>query len=245
MDSFKVALAVVFIGVAHGCTVKIDATVNERGIWESQCSMDCNMKPSGYMSTEVMNGYKAYFESEELTEEGFMACMTYNDKAITQCVISPLGDRTSAGACAVADQEYPEEFTKIGKNYFYMTNTPLAYNAGKEECAKHNNSMMARVMNQAENDAIAAFIPKEDPILGVMIGANDIDTEDEFYFTGADGESSLKLEWTNWNGAEPNNVRNEDCVVLKANKGFRWIDTSCSNTKFPALCQWTRPVMMA
>ena len=47
-----------------------------------------------------------------------------------------------------------------------------------------------------------AFIPKEDPVLGVMIGANDIDTEDEFYFTGADGESSLKLEWTKWVNGE-------------------------------------------
>jgi len=239
MESFKVALAIVLIGAAQCCTVKIDASVNARGIWESSCSMDCNVQ--GFSGAEVMNGFKAYFESPEMTADGFMACMSYNDKAITQCVISPQGEHTAAGACNVADQEYPEDFTKVGKNYFHMTNTPLNYEQGKEECAKKNGSSLARVMNQEENDAIAAFIPKEDPIVGVLIGANDIDTENTFYFTGPNGESSLKLEWWNWNKPnEPNNVGNEDCVALKASKGWRWIDTKCARVKFPVLCQWTR-----
>ena len=54
--------------------------------------------------------------------------------------------------------------------------------------------------------------------------------------TFVDGNTGGHLTFVNWARGEPNNVNNEDCVVLKAGSWDRWNDVGCHNW-FEALCE--------
>ena len=62
------------------------------------------------------------------------------------------------------------------------------------------------------------------------IGLSDLATEGKFVWQHS---SSPLKEYTNWIPGEPNNVGNEDCVLLRQRRG--WNDGRC-NTNHRALC---------
>ncbi|CAK8688435.1 unnamed protein product [Clavelina lepadiformis] len=74
-------------------------------------------------------------------------------------------------------------------------------------------------------------------LVGVWIGLNDIDVENQFVWT--DGTKLEADDYTNWGGFEPNNVgRGQDCVSMmlqKFNGNYEegtWVDTQCNAEQF-------------
>ena len=61
------------------------------------------------------------------------------------------------------------------------------------------------------------------------IGLNDINHEGRFVW--ASGSTS---RYRNWNGKEPNNLGNEDCVQILTNS--KWNDNKCGNG-YPYVCE--------
>ena len=98
------------------------------------------------------------------------------------------------------------------------------YNDAITQC-ESDGAFLVIPRSKAENDYIGDLIPKED----IWIGINDIDHEG--VFVGVDGSD---ITYTKWDSSEPNNVNNEDAVLIqKWNKN--WADYSV-NMKQPFVC---------
>ena len=62
------------------------------------------------------------------------------------------------------------------------------------------------------------------------IGATDAHSEGNFVWL-----SGTPWSYTNWNGGEPNNSGDEDCVHLR--EDGKWNDLPCASTFVKPLCQ--------
>jgi len=160
---------------------------------------------------------------------------------VEQCVVeNDLNhDAVKEGPCVPASQiQVPEVYTKVGDKWMVASQESFNQDEARSFCAKHDG-FLARPKSPEENKAIADFMGGDH----VLIGVNDLDKENEFFFSNGTSNSAEKVTWTNWNdakygGSEPNNHGNEDCVVMRANKDYRWNDVLCWK-KFRALCEWS------
>merc|ERR1711962_916063 len=217
MVSFKIfGLLALAVG-SHGCKVEI-TTSEHRNVITPTCTLNCTASP-GYAQTAVNNGFRTEYRDVALMQRILRVCMKVGENnMVEQCVVeNDLNhDAAKEGPCVPATQlEVPSQYTKVGDKWMVAS-------------------------SESFNQAIADFMKPDH----VLIGVNDLDTEDEFYFSeGADNNSAEKVIWTNWNnetygGAEPNDNGNEDCVVMRSNKDYRWNDIQCWKP-FRALCEWS------
>ncbi len=68
---------------------------------------------------------------------------------------------------------------------------------------------------------------------GVWLGANDLEAEGRFIWAA----TGQHITYSNWDGKNPNNWREEDCVHLLTSNNGRWNDINCDapvNTNPPA-----------
>ena len=63
------------------------------------------------------------------------------------------------------------------------------------------------------------------------IGLNDLQAEGKFVWSDA-----TKLDYTHWNGGEPNNAGEEDCANITAGAGGQWNDLGCGSPQ-PYICR--------
>jgi len=241
MVSFKIfALLALAVG-SHACKVEI-TTSEHRNVITPTCTLNCTSSP-GYAQTAVNNGFRTEYRDVALMQRILRVCMKVGDNnMVEQCVVENdlNNDAAKEGPCVPATQlEVPSQYTKVGDKWMVASSESFNQDDARSFCA-NNNGFLARPRSLEENQAIADFMKPDH----VLIGVNDLDTEDEFYFSeGADNNSAEKVIWTNWNnetygGAEPNDNGNEDCVVMRSNKDYRWNDIQCWKP-FRALCEWS------
>ncbi|XP_060244306.1 mannose-binding protein C isoform X2 [Meriones unguiculatus] len=114
----------------------------------------------------------------------------------------------------------------VGKKYFISSRKKMSFDRAKALCSQFQGSM-ATPRNEKENKAILN-VARDDAFLGIT----DMEWEDNFVdLTGN------KVDYTNWNGGEPNNVGGaEDCVVLLSSG--KWNDIPCSDS-FLVVCEFS------
>ena len=99
--------------------------------------------------------------------------------------------------------------------------TFVTYSQANEYCACKFGTELAKVESDSDNSDLFDLTWFNE--YGYMwIGLNDIDTEGTYVWT--DGSNG---DYTNWySPSQPNNLHNQDCVVVFYNDG-KWQDVHC------------------
>jgi len=238
MVFFKILALFALAARSQGCYVEV-STSEARNVITPTCSLNC--QNSGNAQTTLNQGFRTEYRDEALKTRGLRVCMKVGENnVVDQCVVEvDSAAAADADPCVPAVQkEVPSAYTKVGDKWMVASNEVGNQDAGKAFCAS-NGGVMARPSSAAETQAIAAFMNGDHAYIGV----NDIDSEGSYYYNDASVNSAEPVSWTNWNNAtyggnEPNNHGDEDCVVLRSNKEYRWNDVACWKT-FKALCEWS------
>ncbi|KAL8575205.1 hypothetical protein ACOMHN_042326 [Nucella lapillus] len=102
-------------------------------------------------------------------------------------------------------------------SYVHRVNWKTAFS----RCTQYGAAMVS-IHNDAENKFVFSLLPNS--YHGVTwIGLNDQSQEGSFLWT-----DSSAVTYTQWNNHEPNNIHNEDCVIMYRNA--RWTDYKCTST---------------
>ncbi|ETE58203.1 Mannose-binding protein C, partial [Ophiophagus hannah] len=109
--------------------------------------------------------------------------------------------------------------TTVGGKTFVSTGQSHNFAEGKALCS-NTGGALAVATNVAENTALAAMAKRNGK--HIYMGIGDIQTEGKFVYLNGQA-----VRYTNWKSTEPNNLNNEDCVVLLVD-GL-WNDISCDH----------------
>jgi len=233
MESIRLISLFAFLLGAQCCRVDIIVTEN-RGVWTATCTLNCSSTIEGFKSAAVSPGFRAYYEEDSLAEQGYRVCMKAGEgNVIDQCVVEDATAAMVDDCMEVEQTAVPDIYELVGGKWMAASTDAGDWAAGTKFCAE-NGGVLARPGSLNETLAIAEFMGEDHAYIGV----NDIDTEGTYFFNDATVNSALGVGWTNWNTGEPNNnYGTEHCVVLRANKEFRWNDVTCTKS-FKALCQY-------
>merc|ERR1712168_531613 len=225
MAGLKVILALAFVGFVSACEWQVSLE-KKAGLYSPLCEVTCE-------DTTLSNEFKAFQELPMLTDRNTMVCMRFQAGNVTECAMHGYTDLSvervdTAAACS---STCPKGFTRAGDEC-YMVSKPGTYWQVKAACRDTNNAQLAEIRSQAQQDAIQEFLARDHTGVSVYINMNDAYEEGKYVY--ASGE---KGEFFNWFAGEPNNRGNEDCVVMRAKKGYKWVDLRC-NKKERALCQF-------
>uniref|UniRef100_A0A8C3T1F3 C-type lectin domain-containing protein n=1 Tax=Chelydra serpentina TaxID=8475 RepID=A0A8C3T1F3_CHESE len=66
---------------------------------------------------------------------------------------------------------------------------------------------------------------------GAYLGMSDVQIEGKFVYLNGE-----PVTYTNWETGEPNNAKNEDCVIMYGNG--KWNDMGCSNSEALIICEF-------
>uniref|UniRef100_A0A670YUE4 C-type lectin domain-containing protein n=1 Tax=Pseudonaja textilis TaxID=8673 RepID=A0A670YUE4_PSETE len=102
---------------------------------------------------------------------------------------------------------------------FVFTGQTHNFASGKALCSNAGGAL-AVAMNVAENTALAAMAKRNGK--QIYLGMSDLQTEGQFVYLNGQA-----VRYTNWKRSEPNNLNNEDCVVLIPDT--LWNDISCDH----------------
>jgi len=250
--AFKAGVLAFILSASLAGACRLAVTVDYTGEAPApSCEMDCSVNPdldSVEFGTKIHTFEVVPFLRDEYNQ---MVEIVFEENEFKTCVIVPYktpeeleseygvtaaeedageeeapvsgegevaGEEEAAGTCGAM-------FTSVAGKCYAVSPDKLNWNDAKSYCESLGGAL-ATIGSMEENDALAAFLTTS-----VYIGLNDRNTEKDFRNTD-DSPAMFK----NFNTGEPNNVGNEDCVVMKDNKGFRWNDVKCSK-KFSALCQ--------
>lgn len=111
---------------------------------------------------------------------------------------------------------------------FVSTGNQDTFENGKSLCARAG-STLASPRNDAENTALKDLVR---PARQAHIGISDAQTEGRFVYL-----SGGAVTYSKWNTGEPNNLRNEDCVVI--HESGEWNDVDCSSTQALIICEFS------
>ncbi|KAF2353577.1 C-type lectin-like [Trinorchestia longiramus] len=228
------------------CTVQVAVTYTDGSDPSVDCYDTCGVFGIG---NDLWFEGLAYQRVPRLTTEfGLMVKLNYQNGALTGCSTVPYQtvEETAAEikemkACMGIDEENssspqpsttasaspvcPEGFTELLGNCYLVSAEPLTRSGALAFC-QQNDATLAFIESQEEQEAVQTILTTH-----TYIGINDI--KNEGIFTSMTGEPA---QFTNWNDGEPNGEGVENCIVMRANKGFRWNDVSCSKA-FVYVCQ--------
>ncbi|KAK9400467.1 pulmonary surfactant-associated protein D-like [Crotalus adamanteus] len=109
--------------------------------------------------------------------------------------------------------------TTVGAKTFVSTGQSENFANGKALCSQAGGSL-AVAKNVAENTALAAIAKRLNKYL--YLGMSDIQTEGKFTYL-----NGQPVTYTKWKSSEPNNLDEEDCVILLQDS--QWNDLSCNH----------------
>ncbi|XP_032087933.1 mannose-binding protein-like [Thamnophis elegans] len=109
--------------------------------------------------------------------------------------------------------------TTIGGKTFVSTGQSDNFANGKALCS-NTGGALAAARNVAENTALAAMAKRNGK--HIYLGISDIQTEGKFVYLNGQA-----VGYTKWKRTEPNNLNEEDCVILLPDT--QWNDISCDH----------------
>uniref|UniRef100_A0A8C6X4E8 C-type lectin domain-containing protein n=1 Tax=Naja naja TaxID=35670 RepID=A0A8C6X4E8_NAJNA len=109
--------------------------------------------------------------------------------------------------------------TKVGRKTFISTGQSHNFANGKALCSNAGGAL-AVATNVAENKALTGMAKWNGK--HIYLGINDLQTEGKFVYLNGQA-----VGYTNWKSSEPNNLDNEDCVVLLTDS--LWNDIDCDH----------------
>ncbi|XP_070608083.1 mannose-binding protein-like isoform X3 [Erythrolamprus reginae] len=109
--------------------------------------------------------------------------------------------------------------TTVGGKTFVSTGRTENFANGKVFCSNAGGALAAP-KNVAENTALAAIAQRSGR--HILLGLSDLQTEGRFVYLNGEAVS-----YTNWHPSEPNNLNDEDCVILIATT--KWNDVPCNH----------------
>merc|ERR1711973_1056883 len=222
----KALTLLALLGVSCACEWHVSMDV-KAGVYTPQCSFDNS-------ECELSDNFKAYQELPMLTERNTMVCMRFGDGEVTEC--ANVGRRDLTGGDVDTSEPCsagcPEGFTRVGDSCYRVTPGKNNYWDSKAFCRDNYNAQLAEIESAEQNAAVAEFLKDNHPGVSPYFGLNDQDEEGIYHYPG-----KKEATFFNWFSGEPNNKGNEDCMLIKSNKSFKWVDIRC-NKKFQALCQF-------
>merc|ERR1711962_173156 len=112
---------------------------------------------------------------------------------------------------------------------YYFSGYKKSWNASENKCSElHPKAHLVSIVSKEEHE----FISNNTGTSITWIGGNDIDAEGNW--TWSDGRP---WGYFKWHSDEPNNIRNEDCLVEWNNF---WWDNPC-NRNWPFVCSYALP----
>ncbi|XP_072022133.1 uncharacterized protein [Amphiura filiformis] len=121
------------------------------------------------------------------------------------------------------------------KCYFFEHRARVTYAQASSECNSREAELVT-ITSQEEQDFLVGglkYFGIGDG--GYYIGLNDRGAEGIFAWSDGTPFKS-RTSFTSWDGGEPNNVGNEDCVGLKPASGGDWNDYRCSEDLLAYIC---------
>lgn len=109
--------------------------------------------------------------------------------------------------------------TTIGGKTFVSTDQSDNFANGKALCSNAGGAL-AVATNVAENTALAAMAKRNGK--HIFLGMSDLQTEGKFVYL-----NGQPVRYTKWKSSEPNNLNEEDCVILLPDS--QWNDISCDH----------------
>jgi hypothetical protein len=115
---------------------------------------------------------------------------------------------------------HPTQINGDSHYYFYLSGS-FQYAAAVEAC-NANNTRIAKITSEAENNAAFATIPDISKS-SVWFGLNDKDIENEFRWETDGGRLVPGESYSNWAPGEPNDANaGEDCVTFSQTQPYQW-----------------------
>uniref|UniRef100_A0A1I8HVV4 C-type lectin domain-containing protein n=1 Tax=Macrostomum lignano TaxID=282301 RepID=A0A1I8HVV4_9PLAT len=121
----------------------------------------------------------------------------------------------------------PDEFSPFGSSCYYVGNSTESKQASEAmyECSKRYRSSLVSILSQGEQDFVARLVRSK---------AQDESTRRDYWIGLLRGRDS-SFEWTDnspvgytyWNGGEPSNTPNENCVEMY-HLNLKWNDHYCN-----------------
>ncbi|CAC5386980.1 COLEC12 [Mytilus coruscus] len=116
--------------------------------------------------------------------------------------------------------------------YYFQFRSKKTWDAAKNDCHRMGG-FLVKIDNTIESWFLKNFRTVEKNTGHVWIGAHDSVQESRFIWES----DNTVLTYTDWNPGEPNNAgRQEDCVHMNNNNGYKWNDIKCSHV-FSYICE--------
>merc|ERR1712062_355447 len=111
---------------------------------------------------------------------------------------------------------------KVSNCYLFGTEA-TTFDEAQRFC-RENGGMLAEPRSNRQNRIINKMISNDRDDTNYWIGLTDERREGEFVWQSDNEE----VKFSNWNKNEPNNLKDqEDCVVLRKTRSFKWNDVRC------------------
>ncbi|XP_005097625.3 macrophage mannose receptor 1 [Aplysia californica] len=110
----------------------------------------------------------------------------------------------------------------------------LNWNDAKTTCGFRASNLVA-ITDDAENKFVLSLLPKSTNEY-VWMGLNDQSMENSFVW-----DDRTPITYTNWSPHEPNNLGDEDCVVMFAKTG-KWNDAKCQTKVKLLVCKQNKAI---
>jgi len=178
---------------------------------------------------DIYDGTEVYLRSKSNCEEYFHC--VHGAPVLMHCPDGLYWDQ-SKSICNWPDQVSPPctatcekpwiRADKVANCYLFGTDA-MNYDDAQQFCAD-NGGHLAEPRSKKETKVINNKIDRFGSNVNYWIGLTDRANEGSFVW-GSDGSEAT---YTNWNGREPNNMRNEDCAHIRTNKNNEWNDSKCN-----------------
>ncbi|XP_053376929.1 brevican core protein-like [Mercenaria mercenaria] len=210
------------------CNVGYDPSVatircQASGAWEyAACTIkDCGLPPSVSHGSVVLDSLTTTVGSTAT-----VSCATgyvVSPKNTITCQVSGGWETSTCKGC-------PAGWTLFGVScYIYSDNLPVVstnWNDAQDECIKVGGDLV-EITSDVEQGSINILLSDDEDRTGTWIGLNDMSVEGKYIWV----LSGNTVSFTNWQSGEPNNVSNEDCIIV--NSENYWVDIPCGwNRKY-------------
>ncbi|XP_069508979.1 C-type lectin domain family 3 member A [Ambystoma mexicanum] len=125
--------------------------------------------------------------------------------------------------------------TKVHKRCYLAFDGPKHFHEANEDCIAKGGTL-ATPRSSDENNAVRDYGKKSLPgETEIWLGINDMVTEGKFVDV-----NGIAINYFNWNKAQPNGGKRENCALLNQSAQGRWQDEVCRSLK-KYICEFIIP----
>ncbi|XP_064015836.1 C-type lectin domain family 3 member A [Pogoniulus pusillus] len=125
--------------------------------------------------------------------------------------------------------------TKAHKKCYLVSESTKHFHEANEDCIARGGTL-AIPRNSEETNTLRDYGKKSMPrVAEFWVGINDLINEGKFVDV-----NGMALEYSNWDRAQPNGGKRENCVFLSQSSQGKWVDEVCRTAK-RYICEFLIP----